>query len=420
MLRTDSLRAAARLSTAGLILALMLVAAVSVSSAISQPATLESPVRWGDRESTGDDSDPTIIVDPAKATFQTPLLRQGDQVQHRFEFQSGGGGSLVIERVIPNCGCLDLELSFKAQGTKEYKAYKLGEPLPPNADIALDMRVDTLLKQDRSNLTTQLVTNASELPTNFLLIADVEPRFRVTPAGLVFGDFRADEERSGEVDIISTSGRPVRFSLDEATRRPLPPGMSFDFEPVQPKPDGKSNHWKLRIRLAAGMQEGPGGYRFLFVSDEPMPETPTVVKRRAAAEARGRNLGLSSTNFSVNILTNYRVLGDLEITPGVVSFGQMRAGQTLQQRVKLVATKPGIDLSKARAYIRGTLGLEVPLAAQMSVEALPVEGENAIWALVKITEVPVGFKGTIRCELAFDTGYEEKPLVRVPITGVVL
>jgi hypothetical protein len=420
MQRSDPHGIAPRLALAALTLALMPV--MGGSAAAEWPAAPHAEASASGRASgrPGDDSKPSIVVDASKATFETLILRQGDQIHHRFDFKSGGGGPLVIERVIPNCGCLDPKLSFKAQGAEEYQAYTIGEPIPPNADVALDLQVDTLLKPDRSKLTTQLLTNASELPTTFVLIANVEPRFRVTPAGLVFGDFRADEERSGEIDIISTNGRPVRFTQDEASRLPLPPGMTFRFEPVQPDAEGRSKHWKLRVRLAAGMKEGPGGYRFLFVSDEPMPETPTMVKRRAAAKARGRTFGLSSSNFCVNILTNYRVLGDLEITPAVVSFGQMRAGQTLQQRVKLVATKPGIDLSKARAYIRGTLGLEVPLADCMSVKTRPIEGEDALEATVTITSVPAGFKGTIRCELAFDTGYEKKPLVRVPITGVVL
>lgn len=420
MLRTDSPGPATHLLLALPAALLALLAAAPASGADPSGALAEAGEPADPRSGSRDDTKPSLIVDPSKATFETLILQQGAQIQHRFEFKSGGGGPLVIERVIPNCGCLDPSLSFRAAGAKEYQVYTVGEPIPAGADIALDMGVDTLLKQDRSKLTLQLITNASELPTTFVLIANVEPRFRVTPAGLVFGDFRADEERSGEIDIVSTSGKPVRFVRDEATRLPLPPGMTFQFEPVQPDPDGRSNHWKLRVQLAAGMKEGPGGYRFLFVSDEPMPETPTLAKRRAAAKARGRSFGPSSANFAVNILTNYRVLGDLEITPGVVSFGQMRAGQTLQRRVRLVATKPGIDLSKARAYIRGTLGLEVPLADCMGVKTRPIEGEDALEVTVTINGVPAGFKGTIRCELAFDTGYEKKPMVRVPITGVVL
>ena len=363
---------------------------------------------------------PEILVDTAKAQFQTPLLLQGAQVSHRFEFKSGGAAPLVIERVIPNCGCAAAALATRSEGADDLEPYVTGAPIPPGTEIVLDVSVDTLLKQDRSKITVQLLTNASELPTSFLLVVDVEPRLRATPAGLIFGDLRVDEHRAGEVSIISTTGKPVRFSLDKAATRPLPSGFSYKLEPVRPNAEGRSTHWKLRVQVGPGMDQGPGGYRFLLVSDVPMPETVTLRKRREAAKTRGRALGPSSQYFCVNVLTNYRVLRDLEISPGVVSFGQMRAGQTLMQRVKLVATKPGIDLSKARAYIRGTLGLTVPLEVQLSVKTQPVEGENALWANVKITDVPAGFSGSIRCELAFDTGYEEMPLLRVPITGVVL
>jgi len=412
MLRTKQTALSLRFSSALLVTVLTL----SGAPAAAQSGWVDAP---SERVLSDDDQPPKIIVDPAQASFQAPMRRQGVPLSHRFEFKTGGGSPLVIERAIANCGCLDPVLTYKSAGADSYQPYEVGEPIPPGAEVTLEMAVDTLLKQDRSKLTVQLVTNASDVPTTFELIADVEPRFRVTPLGLIFGDLRQEERRSGEINIISTTGKPVRFTQDEASRRPLPRGMTFQLDPVRPLADGRSTHWKLRIQLAPGMDEGPGGYRFLLVSDHPMPETPLLRRRREAALKRGRVFGPTSAHFCVNVLTNFRVLGDLEISPGVVSFGQLRAGQNYLQRVKLVATKPGIDLSKARAYIRGTLGLEVPLAEQLSVKTQPVEGENAIWANVKITDVPAGFKGTIRCELAFDTGYEKKPLVRVPITGVV-
>ena len=412
MLRTDPTGLSLRFSSA------LLVVALTLSGASASTPQGRVDAQAG-RVLSDDDQPPKIIVDPAQASFQAPMRRQGVPLSHRFEFKTGGGSPLVIERAIANCGCLDPVLTYKSAGADSYQPYEVGEPIPPGAEVALEMAVDTLLKQDRSKLTVQLITNASDVPTTFELIADVEPRFRVTPPGLIFGDLRPGETRTGEIDIISTTGKPVRFVQDEAKKLPLPAGMSFLLEPVRPTPDGRATHWKLRVQLGPGMKEGPGGYRFLLVSDHEMPETPVLRKRREAAEAQGRALAPSFRNFSVNILTNFRILGDLEITPGVVSFGQLLAGQDYMQRVKLVATKPGIDLSNARAYIRGALGLEVPLADQMSVKTQPVEGENALWANVKITGVPAGFRGTIRCELVFETGYDDKPLVRVPVIGVV-
>ena len=412
MLRTDSTGLSLRFNSA------LLVAALTLSGA-SASTPQDRVDAQAVRSVADDDRQPQIIVDPAQVSFQAPIRRQGEPLSHRFTFTTGGGSPLVIQRAIANCGCLDPVLSYRTAGSDGFQVYGIGEPIPSGSEVALDMAVDTLLKQDRSKLTVQLITNASDVPTTFELIADVEPRFRVTPPGLIFGDLRPGETRTGEIDIISTTGKPVRFVQDEATRLPLPAGMSFLLEPVRPMSDGRATHWKLRIQLGLGMKEGPGGYRFLLVSDDQMPETPLLRKRREAAKARGRAFGAASRNFSVNILTNFRILGDLEISPGVVSFGQLRAGQSYTQRVKLVATKPGIDLSKARAYIRGALGLEVPLADQMSVKTQPVEGENALWADVKISGVPAGFRGTIRCELVFETGYDEKPLVRVPIIGVV-
>ena len=77
-------------------------------------------------------------------------------------------------------------------------------------------------------------------------------------------------------------------------------------------------------------------------------------------------------------------------------------------------------LSKATATIRGTLGLEVPIPESLGVELSPVPEEDAMEATVTLSDVPADFRGTIRCELHFESGYEGRPSLSVPITGVVL
>ena len=397
-----------------------LLLALALPAAGGTPVAGPAPAASQQGKANQVDPGASLVVDAEAMSFETPLVKQGVQLSHTFEFRSGGKAPLVIRRVVPNCGCIYTAVRVRRPGEESFDAYALGDPIPPGSAVRLRADVDTVIKQDRSALTLQVVSNASAEPTTFLYTINVEPRFNVSPATILFGDVRREQEYVRELDIRSTSGERVRFVQEETTRRPLPDGLSFDFGPVAPDAEGRSNHWKLKVRLGRGMKEGPGGYRFLFVSDVPMPDTPIVIRRRDAAKARGRALRPVDERFSVNLFTNYRVLGDLEVSPGVVSFGQLRAGQSLTRTVKLVATKPGIDLSGAKASIRGTLGLDVPIPESLSVETRPLPGEAAIEATVRVTDVPASFKGTIRCELFFESGYEGKPSLSVPITGVVL
>ena len=412
--RRALLERVSRAASVALALTVTLLAPCSAAAATGAAPTQEQ------RAPDEVDPDAVLEVAPGAGRFEEALVRQGAQLSHTFDFGSGGKAPLIVRRVIPNCGCLYTGLSVKEPGAEGFAPYSLGEPIPPGSDVRLRVDVDTTLKQDRAELSVRLATNASREPSVFNYIINVVPTFEVTPAAVLFGDVRRDASHVREVMIRSTSGEKVRFTLDEATRRPLPEGLTYDFGPVEPDGEGRSDRWRLRVRLAEGMKEGPGGYRFLYVSDVSMPETPTVIRRREAAKARGRAVRPTDERFCVNLLANYRILGDVEVTPGVVSFGQIRKGQTLTRKVRLVATRPGIDLSKATATIRGTLGLEVPIPESLSVELSPVPGEDAMEATVTLSDVPADFRGTIRCELHFESGYEGRPSLSVPITGVVL
>lgn len=91
--------------------------------------------------------------------FEFGDIKQGDKVEHTFEFENSGNEPLIISNVLTTCGCTVPEWPK--------------EPIPPGATGKIDVVFNSTNKSGVQNKVITILSNAGEGRTKVTLYGNV-------------------------------------------------------------------------------------------------------------------------------------------------------------------------------------------------------------------------------------------------------
>lgn len=336
-------------------------------------------------------------------------VRQGQILTHTFTITSAGTEPLEIRQAKPTCGCTVGSVAVE-NDAGEMGEYKMGDPIPPGRKIAITGAMDTSNKRNKADVRINVYTNDPVGLTQLGLSAIVEPFMTATPQFLNLGELSEDTTKVEYIDIRTTKGEAVKLDFDTTRAKNKPQGIEVELEPQDPDATGASKYWRAKVTIGPGLQEGPVGYGFHLVSDEP------VVGAKPNEDG-------SLPTYSVNATMNGRVLGVLSCSPQYLSMGLVKPSQVVSRSVRLTSNDPAFELDGVEVALRGALGpdgkpLEFPWADHFQTVVRPVAGQNAVDIELTLTGLPEGSDGSFKGQMVINTGNETKPEMIVNFSGV--
>jgi hypothetical protein len=103
---------------------------------------------------------PTITFTEAKHDFGD--IRQGDKVEHTFEFENTGTEPLIISNVQVTCGCTASKWPR--------------EPIPPGQASSITITFNSAGKMGRQNKIITIISNATDPRARISIVTNVLPK----------------------------------------------------------------------------------------------------------------------------------------------------------------------------------------------------------------------------------------------------
>jgi len=214
-------------------------------------------------------------------------VSQGTTVEHRFEFKNSGGGHLVIQRIVPACGC--------TASTLDSEVFASGE------SGMLQVKFDTSGFSGEKVKTFRVYTNdPSQSSLVLSLRGIVEPEVVVEPRRVFFGDVISGEGGSRDVTVRVREGSSVQIRNVQL----------------------HSNNFTIQ-EIEAG-----SNYRVMRVTLQPEVR-PGEVRERIVVGLRG------DKRQSVNIPIYASIKGPIQMNPASLSYGILEGQEPLLRRVRI-------------------------------------------------------------------------------------
>ena len=345
---------------------------------------------------------------------------EGNELTHTFKMRSAGSEPLIISSASPTCGCLVNEIKVKEAGQSEFLAYTKGDPIPPGSEIELTASLDTTGKRSNTQVRIQVATNdASTATVSLVLKAFVQPFLTATPQFLQLNQVRQGTEKTAEVTFRTHGGEKVMLTRDTTYQVPVPAGLSFNLEPVNPDENGKSNEWKAKYTIAPDAKLGGAGYALKLNTDIKIPSREKYAESDDLTEQQKKKQKSISPYYQVMSNLNYTVVGALSLQPEYISLGVIRPGQPQVRGTRLTSHEPDFDLSKVTATVRAHEGMELKWPEHFSVDLQPVAGANAVDVQLRVAGLPDDADGAFRGLVVVDTGHPTMGEMELRFTGVV-
>jgi len=119
---------------------------------------------------------------------------------------------------------------------------------------------------------------------------------------------------------------------------------------------------------------------------------------------------------SISIIA--KVTGMISYTPGFVSVGLIRPGQSLSRVIRVSCYDQNYKLGDIPVEIQGRDTPAWEYSKCFSTSVRPVQGENAVDIEVRLNGLPDTLNGSFSGNLVIKVGHPEKPELRLPISGV--
>lgn len=151
----------------------------------------------GQVSSAGADSRPQLEI--KERVFDFGTVSQGTVVSHDFIVRNEGQSDLVIQRIIPSCGCTAAAVST--------------DPIAPGQERAIKVSFDTAGFSGDKYKTVRVNTNdIDNLSVVLALRGIVEPDVLVEPQSLMFGEVVRGTKESRRVSVSVKSGATIGLS----------------------------------------------------------------------------------------------------------------------------------------------------------------------------------------------------------------
>jgi len=360
----------------------------------SDGAELRAPLFKADVEGPG--------IRAIEGTRDFGEVYSGTVLDHTFRIEAIGTEPLVISRIKPSCGCTVATTEvIEADGTR--RAFVLHEPLPVGTQLEVSCTFDTAGKRGPQVKPINVYCNDPRGVERLILKADLEEFLTASPTTLQLGRFSIIESRSTKFMVRSTSGEPVKLSVDPLR---IPAELAVEFEAEEPDANGRSNTWKVEVTLG-GSTLAAGPYQFLLPidSDSPNPNAP--------ADARPDQRWLGGS-----VLVTADILDVYTYSPRQLVFGAVSPDTSVSRGLAFHSFDEDYPLESLDIEVVGENG--APLANR-ELYHTRVEPGNAdgTWRVELMIDGLPADAGKFVGQLRIATKNPNRPTIDIPFVGVV-
>jgi hypothetical protein len=288
-------------------------------------------------------------------------VMQGQRVVHEFEVRNIGDADLALQRIAPSCGCTAAAVTSST--------------IKPGTSEKVRVTFDTSGMFGDKTKTVSILTNARDNQELTLkLKGSVARGLTVTPERLVFGE------------LSQSASLPAR--TQEVTLK-VNDDVSWEVERVT-----TSSRY-----LAINEMSAVNGARRYSVSVQ--PDAPKgELRERLLVEFK------DSATAPINIPVTATVLGDLKLSPSIVSFGVISGTAPIERRVKY-------ENSSANPVKI----LEV-ISSHPAVTASMLEMDSGKRGVLAIEVDPNKVSGDLRATVQVKTTHPEQSALTISVYGV--
>jgi hypothetical protein len=188
-----------------------------------------------------------LVID--NPTHDFGAVEQGALVRHVFRFRNAGTEALRAGGVDTPCGCTAAVISDGV--------------VPPGGEGTVEVLFDTGGFRGRKTKTVSFSTNDPTQPAAALtLTGEVTAEVVVDPPMLYLGRLHPAQDTTGEIRILSTTGR----SIDVASAVADNPAFDLAAEPFS---EAGSAGWRVVVRVGPGMPRGTFSERVRITTTNP-------------------------------------------------------------------------------------------------------------------------------------------------------
>lgn len=296
-----------------------------------------------------------------EGVFEFGTVPQGHKVEHEFTIKNAGDSDLIIQKVVPSCGCTAAALSAQA--------------VKPGSTEKIKVTFNTAGFYGDKTKVVSVQTNSRDQSTLTLKVhGTIEREIIVTPERIVF------EELS------------VGASLPMRTREfvvEMKQGASREIAKVY------SLSKFLEVKAVGDV---PNGKKYSVTVS---PETPRgELRERVLIEFK------DPSHTAVNVPVNLAVLGDVRLVPSTISFGIVQGEQLIERRVRFE------NIGPQPVQIEGVSSSHPALSASV----VPVEpGKRSV---IAVTVDPKKVTGDLKASVEVRTSHSEEKVLTLNVFGV--
>lgn len=340
---------------------------------------------------------------------------EGTLLEHDFALKVMGTEDLVIESISADCGCTVpvLEVADTEDGPR--RAYENGSALAPGSWLFLHVEYDTRGKIGATPRSVHLVGNLPGGETKILMQAAVRRWLASEPSRVDLPDLFVADHTETHFEVRGPDETPFHL---RHTGLGVPPEVQVELLPRDPVGSESSTPgtqgtvgaprasvWDVHVTLGPDLPLGAHGYPIQLVSDVTNPD--------AGPAEDG-----SPQYFAAMPFVGIRIVGLVSVTPGRLTFGMIRPGETVARTLRLSSNDPDFELGEPELSLEPMRpGDAFPLGKTAQLSARPVEGENAWDVQLLFSELDPAVARTFLARLVIRTGHPDQPSLQVPVTG---
>ena len=368
--------------------------AVRSSEAPTHAAELRAPLFKADVEGPG--------IRAVEGTRDFGEVYSGTRLDHTFRLEAVGTEDLVINRIKPSCGCTVATTEvIEADGSR--RAYVLNEPLAVGTQLEVSCTFDTAGKRGPQLKPVNVYCNDPRGVARLVLKANLKDYLTASPSTVLLGRFSIIESRSAAFMLRSTSGEPVKLSVDPLR---IPAELAVLFEAEEPDENGRSNTWKVEVSLGGPtLRAGPYQFMLPIDSDSPNPNAPE--------NPRPDQLWLGGS-----VLLTADILDVYTYSPRQLVFGAVSADTAVSRGLAFNSFDDDYPLDTLDIEVVGQNGEPLPNRELYHTRVEPGNAAGTWRVELMIDGLPAD-AGKFVGQLRVATKNPNRPFIDIPFVGVV-
>lgn len=304
---------------------------------------------------------PKLRIDQREHNFGTVM--QGDVVQHNFALHNDGEAELIIERIVPGCGCTATKLD--------------ADVIKPGASGRLQISFDTKGFSGQKERIISVYTNDFVEPSvRLLLKGKIDTSIVVTPPRVAFNNVVrgvADPRNSQEV-LVKIKSSEQNLELTDL----ISTSEHLEVDELESSPRRK----RLRVSVVGDAPEG-------------------ALREQILIGLKG------GSRPNINIPVYASVKGLLRLQPRSLSFGILEGEQPVSRAARLKSLAPGDVKIKE---------IKVDNPA-VSVESMTAKAGSAY--VIKVLVNPSQLEEDLRETIEIVTDLPDEPPIALNVYGVL-